>query len=151
MNLNYKFQLQIPERTNRVFILMIGGNWKQERMLWSTFIVITGENSLEVVHMSLEKNKLRCVHWLHFRSTSMWAECLMNWGRDKMAVISQMKFSIFVNEKFYILIISSLKFVPKGSNDNNPALVQIVAWGRIGNKPLSEPMLTWLTDQCMCS
>ena len=30
---------------------------------------------------------------------------------------------IFVNEKFCILIKISLKFVPKGSIDNNPALV----------------------------
>ena len=30
---------------------------------------------------------------------------------------------IFVNEKFCILIKISLKFVPKGPIDNNPALV----------------------------
>ena len=30
---------------------------------------------------------------------------------------------IFVNEKLYILIKISLKFVPKGPIDNNPALV----------------------------
>ena len=28
----------------------------------------------------------------------------------------------------------------------NPALVQIMAWRRIGDKPLSEAMLTWFTD-----
>ena len=31
--------------------------------------------------------------------------------------------NIFVNEKFCILIKISLKFVPKGPIDNNPALV----------------------------
>ena len=40
----------------------------------------------------------------------------------------------------------SLKFVPKGLIDNNPALVEIMAWRRIGDKPLSEPMLTWSAD-----
>ena len=30
---------------------------------------------------------------------------------------------IFMNEKFCILIIISLKFVPKGPIDNNPTLV----------------------------
>ena len=30
---------------------------------------------------------------------------------------------IFVNEKFYILIKNSLKFVRNGLNNNNPALV----------------------------
>ena len=31
---------------------------------------------------------------------------------------------IFMNEKFWILIQISLKFVPKGPIDNNPALVK---------------------------
>ena len=30
---------------------------------------------------------------------------------------------IFLNEKFWILIKNSLKFIPKGLIDNNPALV----------------------------
>ena len=46
---------------------------------------------------------------------------------------------------FCILIIISLKFVPKGSIDNNLALVKIVAWLRIGDKPVSAPMLTRFT------
>ena len=33
--------------------------------------------------------------------------------------------------------------------DNPPALVKIMAWRRIGDKPLSEPMLTRLTDAYM--
>ena len=39
--------------------------------------------------------------------------------------------------------------VPSGGMDNNPALVWIMAWHRIGDKPLSEPMLTWFTDAYM--
>ena len=53
---------------------------------------------------------------------------------------------IFVNEKFCIFIKMSLKFVPMGPIDNNPALVKIMAWCQIGDKPLSEPMLTWSND-----
>ena len=56
---------------------------------------------------------------------------------------------IFLNEKFCILIKISLKFVPKGPIDNNPALVQVMAWHRIGDKPLSEQMLTRFTDAYM--
>ena len=41
------------------------------------------------------------------------------------------------------------KFVPKGPVDNNPAMVYIMAWCRIGDKPLSEPMLTVFTDAYM--
>ena len=53
---------------------------------------------------------------------------------------------IFVNEKFCILVKILLKFVPKGPIDNNPALFHIMAWRQIGDKPLSEPMLTRSTD-----
>ena len=35
---------------------------------------------------------------------------------------------IFVSEKFCILIRISLKFVPEGPIDKNPALVKIMAW-----------------------
>ena len=45
---------------------------------------------------------------------------------------------IFLNEDVRISI--SLKFVPKGSINKIPALVQIMAWRRPGDKPLSEPM-----------
>ena len=47
-----------------------------------------------------------------------------------------------MNEKICILIEISLMSVPKGPIDNNPALVEVMAWSRIGDKPLSEPMLT---------
>ena len=56
---------------------------------------------------------------------------------------------IFVNEKLYILIKISLKFVLKGQIDNNSALVQIMAWRQSGDKPLSEPMLTEFIDAYM--
>ena len=56
---------------------------------------------------------------------------------------------IFVNENFCILLEISLKFVPKVSIDNNPALVQIMAWHRIGDKPLPEAMMvSSLTHIC---
>ena len=38
----------------------------------------------------------------------------------------------------------SLKFVRKGPINNIPALVQIMAWRRSGDKPLSEPMMVSL-------
>ena len=44
---------------------------------------------------------------------------------------------IFLNENVSI----SLKFVPKSPINNTPAMVQIMAWRRPGDKPLSEPMV----------
>ena len=51
---------------------------------------------------------------------------------------------IFLNENEWISIKISLKFVPKGQINNIPSLVQIMAWRRPGDKPLSEPMMVSL-------
>ena len=57
---------------------------------------------------------------------------------------------IFMNENVRISINISLKFVPKGLINNIPALVQIMAWRRPGDKPLSEPMMVnLLTHICV--
>ena len=52
--------------------------------------------------------------------------------------------SIFLNENVRISIKISLKFVPKGPINKIPALVQMMAWHRPGDKPLSEPMMVRL-------
>ena len=57
---------------------------------------------------------------------------------------------IFLNDNVTISIKISLKFVPKGPINNNPSLVQIMAWRRSGDKPLSEPMMvSLLTHICV--
>ena len=57
---------------------------------------------------------------------------------------------IFLNENVWISIKFSLKFVPKGPINKIPALVQIMAWRRPGDKPLSEPMVaSLLTHICV--
>ena len=57
---------------------------------------------------------------------------------------------IFMNETVRISINISLKFVPNGLINNTPALVQIMAWRRPGDKPLSEPMMVnLLTHICV--
>ena len=84
---------------------------------------------------------------------------LTHWGRDKMDAISQTTFS---HENCCILIEFSLKYVRKGPIDNNLDLVQIMAWRRPGDKPLSEPMMIslpmhicfarpqWVNDSACC-
>ena len=52
---------------------------------------------------------------------------------------------IFLNENVWIPIKIAMEFVPKGSINNIPVLVQIMAWRRPGDKPLSEPMMLSLT------
>ena len=55
---------------------------------------------------------------------------------------------IFFNE-LGIMIQISLKYVPRRSIGNKPALVQVMAWRRTGDKPLPEPMMTQFNDTYM--
>ena len=53
---------------------------------------------------------------------------------------------ICLNETVWISIKISLEFVPKSPINYSPALVQIMAWHRPGDKPLSGPFLVCFTD-----
>ena len=57
---------------------------------------------------------------------------------------------IFFNENVWISLTISLKCVRKVRINNIPSLVQIMAWRRPGDKPLSEPMMvSLLTHICV--
>ena len=77
---------------------------------------------------------------ISFLSSLIWlCSVLTHWGRDKMDTILQTTCSsaFFLMKMFEF----RMKFVPKGSINNNPTLFQITAWRRPGHKPLSEPMM----------
>ena len=48
---------------------------------------------------------------------------------------------ILLNENVWISIKISLKYVPKGPINNILSLLHIMAWRRLGEKPLSGPMM----------
>ena len=57
---------------------------------------------------------------------------------------------IFLNENVWIPTKISLKFVPRGPINDISVLVQIMAWRRPGDKPLSELMMvSLLTHICV--
>ena len=56
---------------------------------------------------------------------------------------------IFLNENDRILFQISLKFVPRSPIHKKPALVQVMAWRKTGDKSLPEPMMTQFTDAYM--
>ena len=56
---------------------------------------------------------------------------------------------ISLNENAGISSRISPKSVPYGPTNNNTALVLTMAWRRLGDKPLSEPMMAELTDAYM--
>ena len=57
----------------------------------------------------------------------------------------------YLEWKIQILTTISLNFIPEGPVGNNPTLVQTMVCCRIGDKPLSEPMLTRFLDACICA
>ena len=70
---------------------------------------------------------------------------------DKLAAIlaDDIIKCILLNENDWIPIQISRKFVPKSEIGENPALVQVMAWRRTGEKPLPEQMMTPFTDAYM--
>ena len=77
-------------------------------------------------------------------------EGLTQWGQTKWTPVCCWYFQLhFFNEILWISIEISLKFVPKGPINNIPAMVQIMAWCRTGDKPLSEPMVAYVADAYM--
>ena len=71
---------------------------------------------------------------------------LTHCGQDKIDAIWQTTFDIFLlNKNVWIPIAIPLKFVTKDPVNNIPALIQILAWRRPGDKPLSEPIVVSLT------
>ena len=75
------------------------------------------------------------------------------WGRDKMDAISQTTFSNAFSWKKMLEFRLKFRwnlFLSRGSINNIPALVQIMAWRRPGAKLLSEPrMVILLTHICV--
>ena len=51
--------------------------------------------------------------------------------------------------KLHIVIHDSVTYVPKGSAENQPSLVQLMAWRRTGTKPLPEQVMTKIADSNM--
>ena len=56
---------------------------------------------------------------------------------------------IFLNENDKLPWQMLLKLVPRSPIDNKPVLVQVMAWRRTDDKPLTELMLTQFTDAYM--
>ena len=93
--------------------------------------------------------------WCHW-SMSMWQHNLTSLvntlrpGQNGRHFADDIFKCIFLNENIWISIKISLKFVPKGPINNIPALVELMAWRRPGDKPLSEAMMVNLpTNICV--
>ena len=95
-----------------------------------------------------------CLTWLDdtgIRFSRVIYGTLTHWGRENGCHFPDDIFKcIFLNWNVWISIKSSLKLVPRGLINNIPALVQIMAWRRPGDKPSSGPvMVRLLTHICV--
>ena len=131
------------------------GAWKQLGHLFHTFIEITRISqsscmckyfSLFVVTPAVKLERRRDLYAL----TIFKFKCsLTHWGRNKMAAIFQTTFSNgFPWMKIYEFRLNfHWRLFLEGTINNIPTLVQVMAWHRPGDKPLSEPMMVSLPTQ----
>ena len=87
---------------------------------------------------------MECISNSCLSFTGSLAESLFNSLRPRLnsrAFADDIFKCIFLNESEWILPSISLKYVLKVRINNIPALVQIMAWRRPGDKPLSETMM----------
>ena len=98
---------------------------------------------------NLKLNGFQDEAWTH-QKLHHWS--LTHWGPDKMAAISQTfsnAFSWMKMLEFWFKFHWSL-FLRFELTILHTALVQIMAWRWLGDKPLSEPTMVWFTDAYMC-
>ena len=110
---------------------------------WPNISLITNLNWFHIWHCMLT---LHTRIWCWYRSVSSTTNSRYQWvntvrpRQDSRYDAYDVLKCIFLNENVWMLLQIPLKFVPKGPINNIPALVQIMAWRRPGDKPLSEPM-----------
>ena len=120
--------------------LLANGNAIQKSFLYASCDTHGICRCVNVTHVS----DSMCIALQQFNKEKSRDILLTHLPLDKMAaILADDNFKrIFVNENYRIPISFSLKFVPRSPIDNKPALVQVMAWRRRGDKPLPEPMLT---------
>ena len=87
--------------------------------------------TLMIPDISIVMTILKTIHeWLEYINTLRRRQNERHFADDIFKCI-------FLNESVWIPVKISLKFVPGGPINNIPAMVQIMAWRRPGDKPLS--------------
>ena len=123
-------KMEIPIHGKMVFLYWDGAWWRiYVSDIWS-WLSDSSLSPCSLPSLSLKQCWLIVNSLRSTQNGAHFADDIFNW--------------FFLNEKVWISIESSLKSVPKGQINNIPALVQIMAWRRPGDKPLSEPMMVKL-------
>ena len=103
-----------------------------------------------LLHLIIANKVYTSTHLMHQWWIANWILNTLRLIQDGRHFTDDIFKGIFLNENIWIPIAFSLKFVCRGPINNNPALVQIMAWYRSGDKPLSEAMMVSLpTHRCV--
>ena len=120
---------------------------------WSCWLINLSATVASGALLNLRSWKWMTVHlaiffiWKHLHILLMWwtLQHLTHWVRNKMGVIFQTTFwNVFSWMKIYQFQLRCHWGLFLRPINNIPALVQIMAWHRPGNKPLPEPMMVRL-------
>ena len=91
------------------------------------------------------KGSIICNRYHHHQPLMSYIFFLTHWGREQRPPFSRRTFkNAFSFLEMYAFRLSFPEVFPKGPNNIIPALVQIMAWRRPGEKPLSQPMMVSL-------
>ena len=112
-------------------------------ILYRIIITHTLNIFLKTLHILQKRHKLVAKFWLPNLVLYQTVNSLRPWQNGRHFADDTFR-RIFLNENLWTLVKHSLKIVPKVRINNIPALVQIMAWHRPGDKPLSEPMMVSL-------
>ena len=117
--------------------------WRNPMLVWKQYIRQKPFSS-RLICMVVVSWPLRASYWANSMDTQVCINTLRL--RQKVGHVTDNNFRpIFLNENVRISIKIWELFVPKGPFNNILALVQIMAWRRPGDKPLSEPMMVRLS------
>ena len=160
-NGNFEKNVNIMQlNTWRVKMSETSANCLYDNQVLSPCISSSAVSLMEILHWYYDMKMIACrnthhgwMHTQHAIAMISFLSILTHWGRDKMDAVSQTTlskaFSWMKMLEFRLRFHWSL-FLYKGPINNSPALVQIMAWRRSGDKPLSEPMLVCLlTHMCV--
>ena len=152
----------VDDQTRHVHFLIIifyhlGSNKAIVHLTWNIMILLCPKCLLPIPPLSIVTgvlvNTWHKEAWLSYITPSSIQTNTVNTLRlrqiDRKVAVDIFKW-ISLNENVWILLKISLKFAPTFRINNFPALVQINAWRRQGDKPLSVPMTVSLrTHMCV--
>ena len=120
-----KFHSNIP-RVNKLMPHCDNPKWWELQNKFKTLLNLYQQNNIDILVFQVDTLRPR---------------------RNRRLFANNIFKCILLNENILISIKISLKFIPKGTINNIPALVQIMAWHQPGDKPYASLGLNELTNE----